>query len=109
MLDTLRFWLDRRIDGFRMHVIHLIGKDIDRNDPDDSVAAGHGHCALNDVAVTHGRIRAIRKLLDSYDGDRTSVGEVYLLDEARMAEYYGDSDELHMSFNFAFLWQPWDA
>jgi alpha-glucosidase len=54
-------------------------------------------------------LRTIRKLLDSYDGDRTSVGEVYLFDEARMAEYYGESDELHMSFNFAFLWQPWDA
>jgi alpha-glucosidase len=109
MHDTLRFWLDRGVDGFRMDVIHTIGKDVDEDDPDDHVAAGRGHVRLNDVPVTHERLRAIRGVLDSYDGDRTAVGEVYLLDEARMAEYYGDSDELHMSFNFAFLWQPWDA
>ena len=27
MLDTLRFWLDRGVDGFRMDVIGLIIKD----------------------------------------------------------------------------------
>jgi len=39
-----------------------------------------------------------------------SVGEVYLLDEAAMAEYYGtpDTPELHLSFNFRFLWAPFD-
>ena len=109
MLDTLRFWLDRGIDGFRMDVIHLIGKELDRNDPDSAAVKQHGHVPYNDVPVTHERIRAIRRTLDSYDGDRASVGEVYLLDEAKMAEYYGDHDELHLSFNFSFLWLPWNA
>ena len=27
MHDTLRFWLDRGVDGFRMDVVHCIGKD----------------------------------------------------------------------------------
>ena len=27
MLDTLRFWLDRGVDGFRADVVHGIGKD----------------------------------------------------------------------------------
>ena len=36
MHDVLRFWLDRGIDGFRMDVIHLIGKDPTLpDDPDD--------------------------------------------------------------------------
>ena len=109
MLDTLRFWLDRGIDGFRMDVIHLIGKQLDENDPESAIARGFGHVPFNDVAVTHERIRRIRTLLDSYDGDRVCVGEVYLLDEARMATYYGDDDELHLSFNFGFLWARWDA
>ena len=26
MHDTLRFWLDRGVDGFRIDVIHLLGK-----------------------------------------------------------------------------------
>ena len=33
MHDVLRFWLDRGVDGFRMDVIHCIGKDPDL--PDD--------------------------------------------------------------------------
>ena len=35
-------------------------------------------------------------------------GEVYLLDEAAMADYYGTGDELHLSFNFRFLWAPFE-
>ena len=27
MHDVLRFWLDRGVDGFRIDVVHLIGKD----------------------------------------------------------------------------------
>src|SRR5262249_835722 len=109
MLDTLRFWLDRGVDGFRMDVIHLIGKELERDDPVSAVAKGYPHVTFNDVPVTHERLRAIRRVLDSYAGDRVSVGEVYLLDEPRMAEYYGDDDELHLSFNFSFLWLPWSA
>ena len=37
------------------------------------------------------------------------VGEVYLLDIDRMATYYGDGDELNLSFNFLPVHSPWDA
>jgi alpha-glucosidase len=104
MLDTLRFWLDRGVDGFRMDVVHLIGKDIERDDPPQADEKAWSHVPYNDVEVTHDRLRRIRAVLDEYPGERTSVGEVYLLDEAAVARYYGDGDELHLSFNFSFLW-----
>jgi alpha-glucosidase len=88
-----------------MDVVHLIGKDLDTPDP----ASAGNHVPHDDVATTHERLRRIRLLLDSYEGDRTSVGEVYLLDEAAMATYYGQDDELHLSFNFPFLWASWNA
>jgi alpha-glucosidase len=109
MLDTLRFWLDRGVDGFRMDVVHLIGKDLAKDDPPDAVARDHSHVTFNDEEVTHARLRAIRQVLDGYPGDRTSVGEVYLLDIEAMSRYHGSGDELHMSFNFAFLWAPPEA
>ncbi len=109
MHDTLRFWLDRGVDGFRMDVVHLIGKQLDRDDPVRAVARGLAHVVFNDAAVTHERLRGIRRVLDSYPGERASVGEVYLLDEAAMATYYGNNDELQLSFNFSFLWTKWDA
>ena len=106
MHDVLRFWLDRGVDGFRADVIHCIGKDPELPD-DPPEVAGIPHCALNDVPVTHGRLRDIRTLLDGYPGDRVMVGEVYLLSTEAVATYYGDGDELHLSFNFPPLFAPW--
>ena len=106
MHDTLRFWLDRGVDGFRMDVVHLIGKDPALP---DLPADGSQVVVSIDDPDTHVMLRDIRKVLDDYDGQRTSVGEVYVMDTARVATYYGDDDELHMSFNFPSLWAPWEA
>jgi alpha-glucosidase len=106
MHQVLRFWLDRGVDGFRADVIHCIGKDPALPD-DPPPVAGIPHSALNDVEVTHGRLRDIRTLVDGYPGDRVVVGEVYLLSTAAVATYYGDGDELHLAFNFPPLYARW--
>jgi alpha-glucosidase len=106
MHHVLRFWLDRGADGFRADVIHCIGKDPDLPD-DPQPVAGIPHSALNDVPVTHQRLRDIRSLIDGYPGDRLIVGEVYLLSTAAVATYYGDGDELHLAFNFPPLYARW--
>jgi alpha-glucosidase len=106
MHDVLRFWLDRGVDGFRADVVHCIGKDPALpDDPEGSV--GVPHCAVNDVPVTHDRLRAIRTLLDGYPGQRVMVGEVFLLSTEAVAAYYGNGDELHLSFNFPPLFAAW--
>ncbi len=108
MHDVLRFWLDRGVDGFRMDVIHAIGKD-PRLPDDPAELIPLPHSVLNDDASTHALITGLRRVLEEYDGDRMMVGEVYLLDTARVARYYGDGDELHLSFNFPPLHTPWRA
>jgi alpha-glucosidase len=108
MHDTLRFWLDRGVDGFRMDVIHCIGKDPALPDAPAEVAA-IPWCALNDHPETHALLRDIRGVLEGYEGERVMVGEVYLLDTAQVASYYGTGDELHLSFNFPPLYAPWEA
>ena len=108
MHDTLRFWLDRGVDGFRMDVVHLIGKDPALPDEPPDVA-GLPHTILNDRPETHALLRELRILLDSYDGDRMAVGEVYLLDTDLVASHYGNGDELHLCFNFPPLYAPFDA
>jgi len=108
MHETLRFWLERGVDGFRADVVHNIGKHPDLPDVESKLAP-IPHCALNDEPVTHDYLREIRQLLDGYPGERMMVGEVFLLTTAQVAAYYGHGDELHLSFNFPPLFAAWDA
>lgn len=105
MHDTLRFWLDRGVDGFRLDVIHMIGKDPALpDDPEPTVLREPGP-----TWTTHALIRDLRRLLDRYPGDRVMVGEVYILSTAKVAAFYGHGDELHLAFNFPPLYAPWEA
>jgi len=70
---------------------------------------GLRYALLNDNERSHPLVREFRALLDSYPGERMMVGEVYILDTAKVASYYGSGDELHLAFNFPPLWAPWSA
>lgn len=108
MHGVLRFWLDRGIDGFRLDVVHLIGKDPALACVPPEVA-GLPQVVLNDRPETHPMLRELRRIADSHPGDRVLIGEVYLLDTRRVAAYYGAGDELHLAFNFPPLYAPWTA
>jgi alpha-glucosidase len=103
MHDTLRFWLDRGVDGFRIDVVHALAKDPELGD--DEPARSHH----DDWQPTiHERLRELRAVVDEYD-DRILVGEVYLLNLERVAAYVASGDQLHLAHNFVFLKLPWDA
>ncbi|HZB51696.1 MAG TPA: glycoside hydrolase family 13 protein [Mycobacteriales bacterium] len=109
---TLRFWLDRGVDGFRVDVAHGLVKDARLRDNPGVHRWGTGHGPETryawDQPETHEVYRSWRRLLDSYAGDRMAVGEVYLADAAARTRYVRP-DELHLAFNFALLWAGWDA
>jgi len=108
MHDVMRFWLDRGVDGFRIDVVHCIGRDPDY--PDDPPPWSEiPHCASNEHPSTHAHIRGMRALAESYDGDRVLIGETALPGTRWVAPYYGRGDELHLAFNFAATHAPWDA
>ncbi|NHZ70871.1 MAG: DUF3459 domain-containing protein [Proteobacteria bacterium] len=111
MLDTMRFWFDRGVDGFRIDVVHRLGKDPAFRDNDASGGepepTGPGrHDA--DWHTVHDRIRLIRSVADEYE-DRLLVGEVYMLSQASIVEYVSGGDQLHLAHNFVFLNLPWSA
>jgi len=103
MQAALRFWLDRGVDGFRIDVVHLIGKDV----PTGTDRSASPSPEPSDL--THQVLRDLRELVDSYPGERMMVGEVYILSTRRVAAFYGQGDELHLAFNFPPLYAPWDA
>ncbi len=106
MHDTLRFWLDRGIDGFRADVVHLIGKGTDL--PDLPVGRERWLVPSIDEPFTHDLLRRIRALLDEYPQHPMMVGEVYLLERGQTVQYLGDDDELHLTFDFRTLHTDWD-
>jgi alpha-glucosidase len=108
MHGVMRFWLDRGVDGFRIDVVHCIGRDPDY--PDDLPPWSElPHCVSNEHESTHALIRGMRGLADAYDGDRVLIGETALPGTRWVAPYYGYGDELHLAFNFAATHAPWDA
>jgi len=110
MVATLRFWLDRGVDGFRVDVVHGLGKDPDLADL-PAETADVAVAAINDRPETHPYVAQLREVIDAYGGDRMMVGEVYLPTTAQVATYHGSPGhpELHLSFNFPPLFAPWDA
>lgn len=106
MHDTLRFWLDRGVDGFRADVVQCIGKEPAlRDDPPE--LAGLPRCILHDDEPTHDLLRNIRSVIDSYAHHPMIVGELALLDPGLVAKYLGD--QLHTAFNFAPIHTIWNA
>lgn len=101
--DILRFWFDRGVDGIRIDSAGLLVKDgtLPEVHPD------RPH-PFRDQDGVHDVYRAWRRIADSYPGGRALVGEVWLPDRQRFANYLRP-DELHTAFNFDFLGCAWDA
>lgn len=108
MHDVMRFWLDRGVDGFRIDVVHGLGKDPDLPD-DPPELAGIPHSSFNNHPSVHPILRRMRAMVDRYASGPVLVGEVHLPDTSQVARYYGQSDELHLAFNFPPLFAPWEA
>jgi alpha-glucosidase len=119
LLETLRFWLRRGVDGFRMDVIHFIIKDealrdnplnqqADSNLPENDLFGRLIQKYNFDQDEVHAYIRHIRQVLDEFD-ERCAIGELDGPLE-RWVKYYGEAgDGLHLPFNFRLINQPWLA
>jgi alpha-glucosidase len=120
MLDVLRFWLDRGVDGFRIDVAQFVAKDpaLRDNPPNPHPerlahlgewrhqlhAYDHSHPDMHDI------YREIRRLVDTYPGNRVTIGELHDPELDAWARFYGqDLDEIHLPFNFHLLQADWNA
>lgn len=114
--QILRFWLDRGVDGFRIDVAHALHKEPGLPDaPEDYDIANDPTSAqpMWDKPQVHEVYRDWRRLVDEYrvigeDADRILVAEAWVIPDEALARYVRP-DELHQSFNFAYLMTPWTA
>ena len=117
MMDVLRFWFDRGVDGFRIdvlwHIVKAEGLPDNPHNPDwrpginerDRVLQFHS----TDQPEAHAISAEMRQLADEY-GERVLIGEIFLPND-RLARWYGTPElpQVHLPFNFALIENAWDA
>jgi alpha-glucosidase len=104
MFDTMRFWLDRGVAGFRLDAIPTLFEDPQlRNEPEKGGVNAYGDPVLDDIYTSnlprvHETIRHMRAMVKSYPGDRVLIGETYLPNTAELQKWYGGAaqDELQL-------------
>ena len=89
VLDVMRFWLDRGLDGFRCDAVpYLIERE---------------GTSCENLAETHTVLKEFRQVIDrEYGGDRILLAEANQWPED-VRPYFGDGDEFHMSFHFPLM------
>jgi alpha-glucosidase len=115
MLDVLRFWFDRGVDGFRVDAIHHLFEDAqlrdDPVDPDWHEGLSPSRQLLRtysmDQPEVHGAIALMRGVAKSYADERLLIGEAYLPIERLMAYYGMALSGFHLPFNFHLISTPW--
>ncbi len=92
MLDSLRFWLDLGIDGFRLDAVPYL------------FAREGTNC--ENLPETHDFLRLVRKIVDDEYPGRVLLAEANQLPDDAVA-YFGDpdkgGDECHMAFHFPLM------
>ncbi|HEV8023944.1 MAG TPA: glycoside hydrolase family 13 protein [Candidatus Nanopelagicales bacterium] len=126
-LNTLKFWLDLGVDGFRVDVALGLAKDMTYPDLIDPIGmsqslrfdldpssqeaidrrAGLANSALFDRDEVQDIYREWRSLLNSYGSDKMAVVEAWV--SPHRASRYVSQDTLHQIFGFDFLVVPWEA
>src|ERR1700722_17090279 len=114
--DTMRFWLRKGVDGFRVDVIWHLIKDAGFRDnppnpnfregrpPHEKILPVHS----TDQPEVHEVIAEMRYVIDEFDA-RVLIGEIYLPPD-RPVPYYGKNlCGGHVPFNFGLLSAPWEA
>ena len=112
MFDTMRFWLDKGVDGFRLDMLDAIYEDIElKNNPftwtltlsDKKPAVMFQHHKYDvNLPETFEFVLKLREIMEEYAPERFLVGEVFgtLKD---LKKYYGSNNNgLNMNFLFEF-------
>lgn len=115
--QILTTWFDRGVDGVRIDVAHSLVEDpAFRDNP--RIAPVPDDPTLDELFGQFDHVYDVDQpeVLDIYrawnrvaaDHDRLLLGEVYLLDPAKLARYVA-GDALHLAFSFDTLKVGWDA
>jgi alpha-glucosidase len=113
MYDTVRFWLNKGVAGFRFDAIPTLFEDADLKD--EKILPGtnaYGDPNIDgslteNLPEVHDVTRELRKISDSYPGHRVLIGETYLPNIQELDKWYGGAQhnelQLPMDMQVGFL------
>jgi len=88
VLQVMRFWLDKGVDGFRLDAIpYLVEREGTNNE---------------NLRETHAVIKRLRAAIDASYQNRFLLAEANQWPED-VREYFGDGDECHMAYHFPLM------
>ena len=118
LLEEVRFWLEKGIDGFRLDCINAVIKDDSlRSNPrnfHNTLRAydKQRHIFDRNRPETHSKLKMLRRLVDTYP-DRMLVGDILAESPGEpelSASYLGRTgDELNLSFDQSLIFTSFNA
>ncbi len=116
MLNILRFWLQRGVDGFRVDGFEHIFKHTDFLDEPSNPDYKHG---IDDPYKIHKHIHTrnqdeLYSLVAIFNEVLAEFGEKFMITESysdlpTLLKLYQAGNKLHAPFNFHFILLPWNA
>jgi alpha-glucosidase len=109
MFQTVRFWMDRGADGFRLDAVNFLFEDPQFRDnpvlpelrPGSTTEHQQELKYTRDLPELHDVMLRLRRFTDAYDPNRLLIGEAYVPQTEVLMKYYGpNNNELQLPFNF---------
>jgi alpha-glucosidase len=125
MLNVLRFWLDRDVDGIRIDVAHLLAKhprfadnpvrsrpvrNMNDRQHEDFDLQEHINDRMQPEVYRY--LAMVRRVLDEYSErtgrQRVAIAEIQVLPWERWSRFFGQADDgVHLPFSFALIESEW--
>ena len=115
MLETIRFWLKRGADGFRLDAVNYLYEDMQLRDNPVLAELRFGSTTEREQEKKYNRdlpevqdaMVRLRAFNDRVNPESVLVGEAYVPKWEELMRYYGPSDNgVHLPFNFFLVMEP---
>lgn len=115
MLETVRFWLRRGADGFRLDAVNFLYEDPQLRDNPVLPELRFGSTTEHEQEKKYNRdlpevqdaMVRLRAFNDSVNRESVLIGEAYVPKWEELMRYYGPSNNgVHLPFNFFLVMEP---
>jgi alpha-glucosidase len=114
MFATLKFWVDRGVDGFRLDAVNTLFEDPELRDNPTLAeprlkltgAITQEFTHTRGLPEVHAVLRRLRSAVAQWSDEAVLISEAYVDTLPELVRFYGANDEMHLPFNFFLAQVP---